>query len=68
MERRQQMHWQRLVIGAAAFALIGVFHSQGKFFLPWSIAGFCAQWSIKELVEQEKRLQKGWFAKNPNRK
>lgn len=34
MERRQQMNWQRLVIGAAAFALIGVFHPQGKFFLP----------------------------------
>lgn len=28
------MNWQRLVIGAATFALIGVFHPQGKFFLP----------------------------------
>ena len=28
------MNWQRLVIGAATFVLIGVFHSQGKFFLP----------------------------------
>ncbi len=34
MERRQQMNWQRLVIGATTFALIGVFHPQGKFFLP----------------------------------
>lgn len=34
MERRQQMNWRRLVIGAAAFVLIGVFHLQGKFFLP----------------------------------
>lgn len=34
MERRQQMHLQRLVIGAAAFVLIAVFHPQGKFFLP----------------------------------
>ncbi len=33
-----------------------------------SIAGFCARWSIKELFEQEKRVQKGWFAKNLNRK
>ncbi|WP_428046148.1 DUF4491 family protein [Candidatus Avelusimicrobium fimicolum] len=32
------------------------------------MAGFCAQWSIKELFEQEKRVQKGWFVKNPNRK
>lgn len=28
------MNWQRLVIGATTFALIGVFHPQGKFFLP----------------------------------
>lgn len=28
------MNWQSLVIGATAFALIGVFHPQGKFFLP----------------------------------
>lgn len=28
------MNWQRLVIGAATFVLIGVFHPQGKFFLP----------------------------------
>lgn len=34
MERRQQMNWQRLVIGATAFALIGVFRPQGKCFLP----------------------------------
>lgn len=33
-----------------------------------SIAGFCARWSIKELFEQEKRVRKDWFAKNPNHK
>lgn len=33
-----------------------------------SIAGFCALWNIKELFEQEKRLRKDWFAKNPNHK
>ncbi|MDO4594889.1 MAG: DUF4491 family protein [Tissierellia bacterium] len=25
-------------------------------------------WSIGELFEQEKRVKKGWFPKNPNRK
>lgn len=34
MERRQQLNWQSLVIGAAAFVLIGVFHPQEKCFLP----------------------------------
>ena len=33
-----------------------------------SILGFTCLWSIKELFEQEKRVQKGWFAKNPKRK
>ncbi|WP_432634726.1 DUF4491 family protein [Candidatus Avelusimicrobium sp.] len=94
------MNWQSLVIGAAAFVLIGVFHplviwgeyyfskriwpvflvaglallvaaifTKGAILSPLlSIAGFCALWSIKELFEQEKRVQKGWFAKNPKRK
>jgi len=25
-------------------------------------------WSIHELFEQEKRVERGWFPKNPNRK
>ena len=94
------MNWQSLVIGAAAFVLIGVFHPLviwGEYYFskkiwpvflvvglallagalfckgeilspPLSIAGFCSLWSIKELFEQEKRVQKGWFAQNPNRK
>ena len=32
------------------------------------VLGFTCLWSIKELFEQEKRVQKGWFAKNPKRK
>lgn len=32
-----------------------------------AIIAFCAFWSIKELFEQEERVKKGWFPKNPNR-
>ncbi len=32
-----------------------------------SITAFSCLWSIKELVEQEKRVAKGWFPKNPKR-
>ncbi len=35
-------------------ALLGVF-------------SFSSFWTIKELFEQEKRVKKGWFPKNPNR-
>lgn len=30
--------------------------------------GVTCLWSIKELFEQEKRVQKGWFPANPKRK
>lgn len=36
-------------------ALLGVF-------------SFSSFWTIKELFEQEERVRKGWFPKNPNRK
>ena len=33
-----------------------------------SIFAFCLLWSIGELFEQKKRVQKGWFPHNPKRK
>ena len=33
-----------------------------------AVAGFSSLWSILEIFEQRKRVQKGWFPKNPNRK
>lgn len=32
------------------------------------VTGCSALWSILEIFEQRKRVQKGWFPKNPNRK
>lgn len=32
-----------------------------------AIVGFSFLWSIHELFEQKKRVQKGWFPQNPNR-
>lgn len=32
------------------------------------VAGFSCFWSILELFHQEKRVQKGWFPSNPDRK
>ena len=31
------------------------------------VLGASFLWSVKELFEQEKRVEKGWFPKNPNR-
>lgn len=33
-----------------------------------AVVGFSCLWSIYELFEQEKRVKKGWFTKNPKRK
>ncbi len=32
------------------------------------VLGFTCLWSILELFEQEKRVEKGWFPRNPKRK
>lgn len=33
-----------------------------------AILGFSLLWSIQELFEQEERVKKGWFPKNPKKK
>ena len=33
-----------------------------------AVVGFSCLWSIFELFEQEKRVERGWFPKNPKRK
>lgn len=33
-----------------------------------AVFGISCIWSIKELIEQEKRVKKGWFPKNPKRR
>ena len=31
------------------------------------VLGFCLLWSIHELKQQEQRVRKGWFPRNPER-
>lgn len=94
------LHWQGLVIGAATFLIIGLFHPlviKAEYhtgtrlwwvFLVVGIAllaidvlwvdnvvlnavigafAFSSFWSIGELFEQKKRVQRGWFPRNPRR-
>lgn len=32
------------------------------------VTGFTSLWSIHEIFEQEERVKKGWFPRNPNKK
>jgi hypothetical protein len=34
----------------------------------WGVFAFSSFWTIKEIFDQEKRVKKGWFPKNPRRK
>ena len=94
------MSFQGILIGAAAFLIIGIFHPiviKGEYYFGrriwpvflvagillvflslWignqilsaviGITGFSCLWSIHELFEQEERVAKGWFPRNPKKK
>lgn len=55
------------------FALVGLLTLIGSILISstvWSVLlgsfAFSCFWSILELFEQKKRVEKGWFPKNPN--
>lgn len=57
------------------FAVLGIVFSGASMFFEnivlsacMAVVGISFLWSIKELFEQEERVEKGWFPKNPNRK
>lgn len=56
------------------FALVGLLTLIGSLLISstvWSVLlgsfAFSCFWSILELFQQKKRVEKGWFSKNPNR-
>lgn len=57
------------------FLLLGIIFLVASLFIENNILspaigvlGITFLWSIKELKEQEERVKKGWFPKNPNKK
>lgn len=94
------MNFQGIIIAAATFAIIGLFHPvviKTEYYFgtrPWwvfLILGICSLgaallvesllwsailgvlgasslWTIGELFEQRKRVERGWFPRNPRRK
>lgn len=59
--------WIFLVLG-----IVGVAASLFVETVFWSailgVFGFSSFWTIKEIFEQEERVKKGWFPRNPKRK
>ena len=59
--------WIFLLLGIAGIVLSIIIEE-----VLWSallgVFAFSSLWTIKELFEQEERVRKGWFPKNPKRK
>lgn len=56
------------------FLIIGISSVAAAFYIPnmlvsgiIAILGFSYLWGIQEVIEQEERVAKGWFPKNPKR-
>ena len=49
--------------GIIAFPLYGEHHDSSLL----GVFAFSSFWTIKEIFEQEERVKKGWFPKNPKR-
>lgn len=62
-----RIRWAFLVVGiiccVAAWLVSDIF---------WStilgVTGFSAFWGIGEIIQQQKRVEKGWFPRNPKRR
>lgn len=59
--------WWFLIAGIAGVAG-SLLTSNVSFSALLGVFGFSSFWSIGEIFEQRKRVQRGWFPKNPNRK
>lgn len=60
--------WPLFLISGLIFLGLSVMTKGVVFSSFFSILGFTCLWSIGELKEQRKRVEKGWFPQNPNRK
>ena len=59
--------WIFLLLGIAGVAT-SVFVADIILSTLLGVFAFSSFWTIKELFDQEKRVKKGWFPKNPKRK
>ena len=56
------------VLIAGLLCLIAALFIQGLFSVLLGLLGVACIWSIRELKEQARRVERGWFPKNPKRK
>lgn len=59
--------WWIFLIAGITGVLASIFINNDTLSIICGVVAFSCFWSIKELFEQRRRVQKGWFPKNPKR-
>lgn len=60
--------WWAFAVAGTAFCLLSLFIGNRTASIISGVTAFSCFWSIHEVIEQEKRVKKGWFPANPKRK
>ncbi|MBQ0127833.1 MAG: DUF4491 family protein [Bacteroidales bacterium] len=60
--------WWVFALAGIGFSIAALFVKDTILSSIIGILAFCCFWSIHELFAQEKRVKKGWFPANPNKK
>ena len=60
--------WWAVALAGVAFAVLSLFLESLVWATITGVTAFSCFWSIHELIEQEKRVGRGWFPANPKRK
>lgn len=58
--------WPIFLVVGIIFCIISLFIGNIIISSLFAVVGFSSFWSIGELKEQTRRVEKGWFPKNPN--
>ncbi|MDE6872051.1 MAG: DUF4491 family protein [Bacteroidales bacterium] len=60
--------WWAFLLAGLAFSAVSLALTSVIWSTVAGVAAFSSFWSILELFEQEKRVEKGWFPENPKRR
>lgn len=60
--------WWVFALAGIGFSILSLFLSNLVWSMIAGVTAFSCFWSIKELIDQERRVAKGWFPANPKRR
>ena len=60
--------WWMFAIAGIVFGILSLLIESITISAVMGVTSFSSFWSILELYEQEKRVERGWFPKNPRKK